>query len=230
MQRISLPEPLDSLLNGLEAGSVTNIYGGPGTGKTNCCLMAALDCFRRGGRSLFIDTEGGFSPERLRQLEPEKWRGLLDRIELVQPKSFQEQGKVVRGLGKRDFNFIVVDSMVALYRIEYTEKGPGSKNLVLEANRELSKQVSVLSNLARERGIPVLITAHTFKNWDTGEDEVIGGNTLRYWSKVILFLERTGRMSERKATLVKHRHLPEGKQAKFELVENGIKPAGFRIF
>jgi len=230
MQRISLPEPLDSLLNGLEAGAITNIYGGPGTGKTNCCLLAAVDCFRRNGLTLFIDTEGGFSPERLRQIEPERWSDILNRIKLVQPKSFQEQGKIIRNLGKNSFDFVIIDSMVALYRLEYTESNSDPNRLVLEANRELSKQLSILSNIAREQKIPVLITAHTFKNWNTGEYEVIGGNSLKYWSKVILFLERTGKTSERRATVMKHRYIPEGKQAKFVLVERGLKPAGFRFF
>ena len=120
--------------------------------------------------------------------------------------------------------------MVALYRLEYSEESPDAKKQVMEANRKLSRQVAVLSNLARERKIPVLITSHTFKKWDTGEHEVIGGNSLKYWSKVIMFLERTGRTSERRAIIMKHRYVPEGKQTKFMLVQEGIKPSGFRIF
>jgi DNA repair protein RadB len=116
--------------------------------------------------------------------------------------------------------------VVSLYRLEYTDP----KVEVLEASRELSRQLADLSNIAREKNIPVLVTAHTFKNWDTGDNEVIGGNVLKYWSKAIVFLERTGRTSERRATITKHRHMAEGGSVKFELTQEGLRPSGFRIF
>ena len=76
----------------------------------------------------------------------------------------------------------------------------------------------------------MIVTAHTFKNFRTGEDDMIGGELIKYWSKAIVFLEKTGRTSERRATIHKHRSLAEGSSAKFEIVENGIKPSGFKIF
>ena len=45
-----------------------------------------------------------------------------------------------------------------------------------------------------------------------------------------MFLEHTGRMGERKATIVKHRSIPEGKSVKFEIINEGVRPSGFRIF
>ena len=59
---------------------------------------------------------------------------------------------------------------------------------------------------------------------------MIGGEMIKYWSKAIVFLERTGKTSERKATVFKHRSLPEGSSAKFEITGSGIKPSGFKIF
>ncbi len=232
---ISVPEPLNGLIKGLERKSLINFYGGPGTGKTNICLLAALDCARKGGRIIYIDSEGSFSAERFRQLTPE-WKPFMDRIQIMEPKTFEEQGRVIRGLGKHQADLVIVDSMVALYRLEYADRMDETKNgrkeidLVMEANRELSKQLSLLSALAREKDIPVLITTHTFRHWDKGTNELVGGDAIRYWSKTIVFLEKTGRMSERRATVMKHRHVPELGQAKFDIVQNGIKPSGFRIF
>lgn len=222
---LKLPEPLGSLLGGLEPKAVTNLYGAPGTGKTCLCLLASLECVKRGGRVVYIDTEGGFSLERFRQLAPVV-NPALERIDISEPKSFQEQGKVIKNLGGMDADLVVLDSAVALYRLQCAE--PDVETLV--ANRELSRHMSALSSLAREKGIPVLVTAHEYKVRDTGECEIIGGDTLKYWSKVILRLEQTGRTSERKVTIVKHRSLPEGRDAKFMLVDSGIKPSGFRIF
>ncbi|MBW1840035.1 MAG: AAA family ATPase, partial [Deltaproteobacteria bacterium] len=210
-------------------------YGEPGSGKTNICLMAALDCAKKDGKILYIDSEGGFSAERFKQLTPE-WKTHLDKIKIIEPKTFEEQGKLIRGLGKHDADLIIVDSMVALYRLEYADrmckKNDGKKNidLVMEANRELSKQLSLLSAISREKGIPVLITTHTFRHWDKGTNELVGGDAIRYWSKIIVLLEKTGRMSERRATVIKHQYVPELGQAKFDLTQNGIKPSGFRIF
>ena len=233
---LKLPPPLDALMVGLEKKAVTNFYGGPGTGKTNICLIAALEVIRNGGTVIYVDSEGGFSLERLRQMEGNA-DTLLDRIKLIEPKTFEEQGKAIRGLEKAEADMIIVDSMVALYRIEYSDKysvpkgTKASMNQVMEANRELAKQLSVLSNIARDRDIPVLITAHVFSNWETGEDEVIGGESIKYWSKAMVNLERTSKMSERKAIIKKHRHIPEGGEVKFVLINEGIKPSsGFKLF
>ena len=199
-------------------------------GKTNICLLAAAFCAKAGGRVLYVDTENSFSAERFQQIAD---KTLAENIEIVHPKTFQEQGDVIRGLETADL--IIVDSLAALYRMEIAEPRQTTgkeenKMVIMGANRELSKQMSVLSAVAREKQVPVLVTSHTYKNWDTGEEEVVGGDAVKYWCKCLVFLERTGRTSERKATLIKHRSLPEHGAVKFELVRDGIKPSGFRLF
>ena len=225
---IELPEPMKALMRGLEPKSLTSFYGAPGTGKTNICLLAALECAKNNGKVIYVDTEGGFSVERLKQMNPDLEK-VLGGIEIVEPQDFTEQGKIIRSLRERDADLVVIDSIAALYRLEYAETKVENKR-ILEANRELSKQLSILSNLAREREIPVLVTTHTFRNWETGDNEVIGGDSVKYWSKVMVFFERTGKTSERKATVMKHRYLPEGGNVKFMLVNEGIKPSGFKLF
>jgi len=231
-KHINLPVPMDSVLRGIEAKAVTNIFGGPGTGKTNLCMLAALDCINsKGGSVTYVDTEGGFSFDRLSQLM-QNYRLILPKINLLEPKNFTEQGEIIRGLMGTDL--IVVDSLSALYRLEYAEANQKKSREVnvqiMEANRELSRQLSILSNFARKNGIPVLVTSHTFKSWDTGRDEIVGGDTVKYWSKAIVFLEKTGRAGERKATIVKHRSVAEGKNVKFVIDSGGIKPSGFKLF
>jgi DNA repair protein RadB len=235
MTGISLPEPVNSLTRGLEPRALISLYGPPGSGKTNLCLLAAVDCARKGGRVVFVDTEGGFSHERLRQITSNH-RDIMERIILSEPRNLSEQGRVISGLEGHEADLFIVDSMVALYRLEYAERDgvkvrpDGPSRAVLEANRELSRQLASLSTLARDKAVPVLVTAHTFRSWDTGLNEIVGGDAIRYWSKVIVYLEKTGRMSERKATLIKHSHVPEWGSVKFSIVNEGIKPAGFKIF
>ena len=222
---ISLPEPIGSLLK-IERGAVTNFFGGPGTGKTNLCLLAVRDCLRRGGKVVFLDTEGGFSPERFKQID-----GRLDlnltKVNMMEPKDFKGQGDVIRGLERKAADLIVLDSAAALYRLEYADPDKEA----LKANRELSRQMSILSTIARNKKIPVIVTSHTYKNWDTERNEIVGGDSVKYWSKVLVFLERTGKMGERNATVIKHRWIPEGRSARFVLTQDGIKPAsGFKLF
>lgn len=229
MATIALPPPLDDLLGPLETKAVTNFFGPPGAGKTNLCLLAMLRCVAAGGTVTYLDTEGGFSFARLAQLMP-NYKVILNKVNLLEPKDFAEQGHLIRSLGKTDL--VIVDSFSALYRLEYADAGQskGVNPVILDANRELSRQLSILSTYARERHVPVIITSHTFRNRETGQDEVVGGEVIKYWSKGIVFVERTGRAGERKATVIKHRSLPEGKHAKFVIDGHGIKPAGFKLF
>ncbi len=224
---LRLPEPLHSLMNGLERKAVTNFYGAPGTGKTNLCLLASLECVKQGGSVVFIDTEGGFSLDRLRQLTPDV-EAALNRITLSEPLDFKEQGRAIKDLQGKNPDLVILDSAVALYRLECAEQE--GRVLMPRANKELSRQLSMLSRLARVKGIPVLITAHTYKNWETGKSEVIGGDSLKYWSKVLVFVEKTDKTSERKAVLTKHRSLCEGRSVKFLITQDGIKPSGFKLF
>ena len=224
MDKINLPEPFGLLMGGVEKGALTNFYGAPGTGKTNICILATVEAISNGGKVIYIDTEGGLSRDRLLQITGNPQ--LLEKIILAEPKNFKEQGRIIKSLATQEADLVILDSAVALYRLEcaYPDKE------TIEAAKELSVQLSMLSNLARDKNIPVVITAHTFRNWDTGENKVIGGDSIKYWSKSIIFIEKTPKLSERKATVVKHRSIPEGKEAKFMIVENGIKPSGFKIF
>ncbi len=237
MQGISLPEPLNGLIKGLDPGSLISFYGPPASGKTNLCTLAAVDCVRKGGKVVYMDTEGGFSQERLRQIT-NAHQAVLDSTMLIKPRDFREQGIMIKELERHRADLYIVDSIVALYRLEHAEKGEkdrerqgkGPTRAVLEANRELSRQLSVLNALARDRQVPVMVTAHTFRHWETGLNDIVGGDAMKYWSKIIVYLEKTGRMSERKATLIKHRYLPEWGSAKYSITNEGIKPAGFKIF
>jgi DNA repair protein RadB len=226
-ERLSLPQPLSSLMEGTEAGALTNFFGAPGTGKTNICMLLLLESAKAGKKNIvYIDTEGGFSMERLSQLSTDA-EGLMKHVRLIEPKNFKEQSQVIKGLSSSDADLIILDSAASLYRLEYADP----EKEALEANRELAKQMAMLSNIARDKGIPVVVTSQTYKNWDTEANEIVGGDAIKYWAKAVVFIEKTGKMSERSATVIKHRWLPEGKTVKFEIVNDGIKPSGgFKIF
>jgi DNA repair protein RadB len=182
---------------------------------------------KKGGHIYYIDTEGGLSPERMKQIAGGDSEKFLKEIKIFNPKSYTDQSKVIRDIEKLKGGMIIVDSVVALYRLECADPKKETHN----ANKELSIQLSVLSNIARERNSPVIITSHVYKDRDSGESHVIGGDTIKYWSKSMVLIEATGKTGERKATIIKHRSIPEGGTVKFEITETGMKPAsGFKIF
>jgi RecA/RadA recombinase len=82
------------LFGGYETDIITTIYGPGGSGKSNLAIIASVSQSKKQNKVIFIDTEGGFSPERFRQIH----RGEKDTVEkdlqnilLLKPTSFQEQ-------------------------------------------------------------------------------------------------------------------------------------------
>ncbi|EQD59295.1 DNA repair and recombination protein RadB, partial [mine drainage metagenome] len=65
-------ETLDALLDGgIEAGSLTQLYGEGGSGKTNLCLALSVEAALEGRWTIYLDTEG-LSLARLDQMGPGK--------------------------------------------------------------------------------------------------------------------------------------------------------------
>jgi len=53
------------LLGGIQNGVITDIYGANGTGKTQLLLQICINSIKNGGSVLYLDTTGGFRPERI---------------------------------------------------------------------------------------------------------------------------------------------------------------------
>ena len=72
---------IDELLEGgFESDVITTVYGSAGTGKTTLCVMSTIKCALDGKKVIFVDTEGGFSIERLKQLTPEYEKVLDNKL------------------------------------------------------------------------------------------------------------------------------------------------------
>jgi DNA repair protein RadB len=214
-------DALDELLGGgVEHGIITNVYGEAGSGKTNVCIQAVVSCIRDGGSVVFVDTEGGFSAERFLQMHPEE--DALDRVILYEPTTFDEQQQVFEELpetvAEHTPDLIVVDSLVSLYRLHLNAE------TAQDINTELSKQFSTLSKLAREHGLPVIVTNQVYSQFDSEENELVGRDVPAYWSKTLLELENV-RNGKRKAAVKKHRSRPEGLVTEFYIAQDGLQSA-----
>ena len=224
---------IDTLLEGgYESDIVTTIYGPAGSGKTNLALLASISIAKQGKKVIYIDTEGGFSVARLNQLTLNS-RKVLGNILFLKPTKFSEQKKAFEKLrsvvNKRDIGLIIVDTIAMLYRLEM-----GKNDDVYETNRELGKQIAYLTEIARKKNIPVIVTNQVYSNFDErNKINMVGGDIIKYGSKCLLELQITPN-NKRRAVLKKHRSMPEEKEITFEIVEKGLKPAkqskGFKLF
>ena len=126
---------LDGMLEGgYETDILTTVYGPSGSGKTTLCILAAVSVAKRGKKVIFIDTEGGFSPERMAQISPD-YKKLLDNIIFLRPSSFKEQKndfEKLKDLVNDKIGIIIVDTIAMLYRLEL-----GKNDEVYETNREM---------------------------------------------------------------------------------------------
>lgn len=208
---------LDNLSDGFPEKTITQVYGDFATGKTTLCLQLCSQSFKIGKKSIYVDTEGSFSPERLLQINPEMD---LKKILVFEPYSFEDQCEVLEKLEETvddEIGCIIVDSMVSLYRL----KG-GTYDEKRDLNRLLGKQLLNLSKIARNYNIPVVITNQIYEDFDNGITP-LGGSVLRYWSKIIIKLEKIPeKIGQRKATLVKHKYKKEGDFCEFLLTDAGI--------
>jgi len=211
---------IDNLLcGGYEKDVITTIFGPAGSGKTTICIIAAISAIRSGKKVIYVDTEGGFSAERFRQISAGKM-DLLSKIFFLKPVNFESQKDAIKKLKDivdDSIGLIIVDTISMLYRVQAAR---GKE--VRESLNELGLQISYLAEIARTKNIPVIITNQVYSDFDIKDNvKMVGGDILKYGSKCLIELVKNN--SVRTAVLVKHRHLKENKTADFEIVDKGIQ-------
>lgn len=215
---------LDVLLDGgFEKGTVTQVFGSPSSGKSNVTLTLAVNVAKNNRKVVYIDTEGGISIDRIKQISGPHFSNVANNIIVFEPTDFLEQTETLRSIDVwirkhyEEVDLIVLDSAVALYRVDDMKS--------YKLSKELRKQVQLLSNIARKYDIAVVITNQIYNSFDDeGNSEVraVGGDILEYISKVIIKLERGEEINQRIATLKRHRSIPEGKSVTFFITSEGI--------
>ncbi len=210
---------LDGLLEGgLEGGAITLLFGEAGSGKTNICLQVARNVASQGKKVIYIDTEG-VSLERLKQICGAEFEEVMKNVLFFEPHNFDDQEKLVDKAVKLaesslEVGVIILDSATIHYRLTRNDEERGTR-------KSLSTQLTRLLAVARNKGMPVLLTSQVYTDIEKDTFEPLGGHVLLHNAKAIIRLDKVG-ASTRRAVIIKHRHLEEGKRADFKLTRDGV--------
>lgn len=237
--------PIDGLLDGgLEADAITLVFGEGGSGKTNLALQCARQAALSGKRIGYVDTEG-VSSVRLRQVfegaaraaavvMPDTQGGdaLMDlaetgdtlqdlesRVLFFTPYTIEEQERMVQNASRLpDLGLLVVDSINMHYRLHIDSGGDSEA----EAGRSLYKQLHHLTSFARQNNVPVLVTGQVYGGEDTTQP--FARRVMEHLVKALVRFEKRPD-GARKATILKHRSIEEGRSARFRIGAHGLDPA-----
>jgi DNA repair protein RadB len=220
------------LEGGYENDIITTVYGPAGSGKTILAMLCSIVMARSGKKVIYIDTENSFSIERLKQVAND-YRKILDNIVFLKPVNFEEQKKSfekLKDLVNDKIGLIVVDTIAMLYRIELGQ----NQDQAYEINSSLSQQILYLSEIARNKNIPILVTNQVYSNFDEkGKVNIVGGDILKYGSKCLIELQITPQ-NNRRLILHKHRSIPQERSIYFKIVHTGVigtkEEKGFKLF
>lgn len=209
-----------ALEGGLPPSSITLLYGEAETGKTTLAMQCAVSSSRMGSKTLYIDSDGTFSPERLSQIVSQDFEQVSDSVMIARPSTFAEQVEIVDNLEKyvsKGFGLIVFDTVTSLYRSELA-----NKKETFNLNRELNRQVASLAQIAKALNLSVFLISQVRSVPTDFEIVPVATRVLKFWSEAVIMLAKTGPRKIVKASVEKR----GGKDAKlaFYLVieEDGV--------
>lgn len=204
---------LDAMLDGgLESDAVTLVFGEGGSGKTNLALQCSREAAAN-GRVAFVDTEG-VSPRRLAQVMQGCPEDVARRLHFFKPLDLDQQTKMVEQATKLPgLRLIVLDSINMHYRLHMDSEDERM------ASRHLYRQLHRLTAFARSQEVPVLVTGQVYGDED--QTFPFARRLLEHLVKAsVRFEKRPDGL--RRATIVKHRSIEEGRRARFRITETGL--------
>lgn len=225
----------DGLLGGgFEAGSITECFGEFGSSKTQIAHQLAVNVQlpkERGGAEgicIYIDTEGAFRPERVKQmaeaigLNPTE---TLKNIKVARAFNSDHQmllAEKVEDLIKNEglnVKLMIVDSLMSHFRADFSGRG-----MLADRQQKLNKHMHTLSKIATAYNLVVYVTNQVMAKPDTffgDPTTAIGGHIVGHNSQTRIYL-RKGKKGTRVAKLIDSPHLADG-EIVFNVEESGLK-------
>ena len=147
---------IDNFLSGgIPNGVIVDIFGGNGTGKTQLLLQLSINSIKNGGKVLFLDTTGGFRPERILEIQKKSDSNInfLNNIIVSRVTNTSEQISSIKNFEEKTFSLIVIDNITDLFSYEYK-----NNQSIFKKNYLFMKYMHELSSYAVSHKIPIVIT------------------------------------------------------------------------
>ncbi len=234
---INLPsESLSNLLGGgVQTQAITEVHGPYASGKTQCAFVLTAMVQKpkeEGGldaEACYIDTENTFRPNRVKQiaesigLDPDE---AMERIHVARAYNSDHQMLLSEKIDHiidngSDIRLVVVDSLTAHFRAEYTGRGT-----LANRQQKLNRHLHRLQKLADVHNLAIFVTNQVMAKPDNffgPSMEAIGGHILAHAATYRVYL-RKGKGGTRVAKLIDSPDLPEG-EAAFRITEGGVEDA-----
>jgi DNA repair protein RadA len=224
---------LNALLGGgVETQAITELYGKFGSGKTQLghqlSIMVQLPVKEGGlnGSAIYIDTENTFRPERIQQMASAMdldTNEVLKNIHVARAYNSDHQmllaekaAELAKEYGTR---LVVVDSLTAHFRAEYTGRGT-----LAERQQKLNRFMHLLQRkLADPYNTAVVVTNQVMARPDVmfgDPTTAIGGHIVGHTSTFRIYL-RKGKGDARIARMIDSPNLPEA-ECVFEVTGDGV--------
>ncbi|MDH5430798.1 MAG: recombinase RecA [Nitrosopumilus sp.] len=161
-------QKLDKFLSGgIPHSVIVDIFGGGGTGKTLLLFQLLINSIKNGGDILYLDTSGGFRPERILEIQKESKMeiDLLEKITVSRITNTSDQIKSIKNIEENNFTLIVIDNITDLFSYEYQ-----NEKSIFEKNSLFMKYMHELSKLAIRKKIPIIVS-NMIRNMDGKEIE-----------------------------------------------------------
>lgn len=146
---------LDKLLGGgIAAGTITDIFGSSGSGKTQLAMQICVNSVQN-GKIIYQDTTGSFRPERMLQLIKAKQldENFLEKIMVSRVTNISEQIKYVNKIPDVNPILLVIDNVTDLFSFEYSRDSNS-----LEKHVKFMEYMHMLGLLSIRKKTPIVVT------------------------------------------------------------------------
>ena len=219
---------------GLESKAITEAYGAFGSGKTQLGLTLAVnaqlpkDQGGANGKAVYIDTEGTFRPDRIRQMA-EALGANSDKVlkNILVARAFNSDhqilllDKITELIKEQEepIKLVIIDSLTAHFRAEFAGRGQ-----LADRQQRLNRYLHQLMKLAEQHNLVVFVTNQVMSNpamMFGDPTTAIGGNIVGHASTFRIYLRR-GKAGSRVAKLIDSPNLPDN-EAQFYVTEAGVR-------
>jgi DNA repair protein RAD51 len=176
---------LDKLLGGgIAAGTITDIFGSSGSGKTQLAMQICINSVQN-GKVIYQDTTGSFRPERMLQLIKAKQldENFLEKIMVSRVTNTSEQIEYLKKISDVSPTLLVIDNVTDLFSFEYSRDSNS-----LEKHVKFMEYMHMLGLLSISKKIPIIVT-NTVRQADESERENLDKSISMFTHKKIKLIK-----------------------------------------